>query len=179
MFKKTYEKELKKLDKKYPYKDSKEYKELLVELDFKYNKIDEYTKFKKLIEIEYTDNEKDKELKLVELDKKYNKIDVLEYEKRINDINHNPWAKIHFNYNETDDPGNIQTEIIYNDYFIKKLEEQGYSGTSNEDIVQSWLKQVFAANIDASDLNMNDVEPIKQKEYVKHSNIIKGKKIVG
>ena len=39
MFKPTYEKELKKLDKKYPYKENREYRELKVELDFKYNKI--------------------------------------------------------------------------------------------------------------------------------------------
>ena len=135
MFKPTYEKELKKLDKKYPYKDSKEYKELVVELNFKYKKIDEYTKLKQLIELEYADNEKERELKLLELDKKFQKIDQLEYEKRLNDINKNPWAKIHFNYNEEEDPGNIQTEIVYNEYFIKKLQEQGYIGNTNDDIV--------------------------------------------
>ena len=175
MFRPTYEKELKKLDKKYPYKESKEYKELLVELNFKYKKIDEYTKFKQLIELEYSDNEKERELKLLELNKKFQKIDQLEYEKRLNDINKNPWAKIHFNYNEEEDPGNIQTEIVYNEYFIKKLQEQGYIGNSNDDIVQSWLSQVFAANVDPSDLNFDGE---MSKTFVK-SKTIDGKKIVG
>lgn len=175
-FKPTYEKELKKLDKKYAYKDSKIYKQLLVELNFKYNKIDEYTKFKQLIEIEYADNEKEKELKLLECDKKYNKVDDIEYEKRLNDINKNPWAKIKFNYDEQKDPGNIQTEIVYNEYFIKKLQEQGYSGNSNEEIVQAWLSQVFAANIDPSDLMFDDEIP--SKNYIKTKSI-KGKKIIG
>ena len=176
LFKQTYEKELAKLNKKYPYKDSKVYKELLVELNFKYNKIDEYTKFKQLIEIEYSDNEKEKELKLLECDKKYNKIDELEYEKRLNDINKNPWAKIHFNYDAEKDADNIQTEIVYNQYFIKRLQEQGYSGNTENDIVQAWLSQVFAANVDTSDLVFDDDSPLKS--YVKAKNV-KGKKIIG
>ena len=111
----------------------------------------------------------------MELDKKFQKIDALDYEKRLNDINKNPWAKIHFNYNEEEDPGNIQTEIVYNEYFIKKLQEQGYIGNTNDDIVQSWLSQVFAANVDPSDLNFDgDVT----KTFVK-SKTIDGKKIVG
>ena len=94
LFKKTYEKELFKLDASYPLKDCKEYKQLKTELDFKYNKIDEYTKFKQLIETEYADDEKVKLTKLLALDKEYNKVDELEYEKRMNDIEQNPWAKI-------------------------------------------------------------------------------------
>ena len=176
LFKKTYEKELKKLNKEFPYKDNKQYKELLVELNFKYNKIDEYTKFKQLIEIEYEDNEKEKELKLLALDKKYAKIEELEYEKRLNDINKNPWAKIHFNYDAEKDPENIQTEIVYNQYFIKKLQEQGYSGNSNDDIVQSWLSQVFAANVDPSDLFFDGDK--KSTTFVK-SKTVEGTKIIG
>lgn len=175
MFKKTYEKDLLKLDKKYPYKDNKEYKELKIELDFKYNKIDEYTKLKQLIEIEYEDDDKARRIKLLALDKQYHKIDDLEYEKQMNDIEQNPWAKIHFNYNEAEDPGNIQTEIVYNDYFIKKLQEQGYAGNSNDDIVQAWLSQVFAANVDPSDLTFdNEITNVIVK-----SKKVNGKKIIG
>lgn len=176
LFKKTYEKELAKLNKEFPLKESKKYRELLVELNFKYNKIDEYTKFKQLTEIEYEDNEKEKELKLLELDKKFSKIDALEYEKRLNDINKNPWAKIHFNYNEEEDPGNIQTEIVYNEYFIKKLQEQGYSGNSSDDIVQAWLSQVFAANVDPSDLLFDGNS--KTNTFIKSKNV-EGKTIIG
>lgn len=176
MFKPTYEKELKKLDKKYPYKENREYRELKVELDFKYNKIDEYTKFQKLIEIEYEDDEKAKEIKLIALDKQYGKIDELEYEKRMNDIEKNPWAKIRFKYDEKEDPSNLQTEIIYNEYFIKKLISQGYSGNSNDEIVQAWLSQVFAANVDASDLFFDTDK--KSGTFIKSKNV-EGTKIIG
>ena len=165
MFKPTYEKELKKLDKKYPYKENREYRELKVELDFKYNKIDEYIKFQKA-----------KEIKLIALDKQYGKIDELEYEKRMNDIEKNPWAKIRFKYDEKEDPSNLQTEIIYNEYFIKKLISQGYSGNSNDEIVQAWLSQVFAANVDASDLFFDTDK--KSGTFIKSKNV-EGTKIIG
>lgn len=170
-----YERKLKKLKKQYPFEESKEYKQLKTELDFEYGKIDEYTKFKQLIESEYENDDKEKRIKLIELDKKYNKIDDLEYEKQLNDINQNPWAKIHFDYNEKDDPGNIGVEIVYNDYFIRKLEEQGYTGTSNDDIVQSWLGHVFAANVDITDLDLDEED---KKEYVTKKKV-DGKFIIG
>lgn len=173
--KSKYDRELAKLKKQHPYEESKEYKELRLELDYKYNKIDEYTKMKGLIEAEYENDDKEKRIKLLALDKKYNKIDDLEYEKQMNDIDQNPWAKIHFNYDEKNDPANMGVEIVYNDYFIKHLEEQGYSGSTNDDVVQSWLSHVFAANIDASDLEDSSND---KKEYVTKKKI-NNKIIVG
>ena len=172
IFKKTYEKELAKLKKKYLLESADEYKELKVELDFKYNKIDEYTKFKKLIEIEYKKDDKEKLIKLAALDKKYGKIDDLEYEKRMNDIEKNPWAKIHFSYDEKNDPGNMQTEIVYNDYFIKKLQKQGYSGTNNDEIIQSWLSQVFASNIEPGDLDLENNDEYVSNKKVNNTFIV-------
>jgi len=165
--KNTYEKELAKLKKLHPEESSKSFKELKLELDFKYNKIDEYTKLKGLIELEYDSDDKEKRIKLLALDKKFNKIDDLEYEKQMNDIDQNPWAKIHFNYDENNDPDNMQTEIVYNDYFIKKLQSQGYSGNSNDDIIQSWLSQVFASNVEPGDLDLEGDRP----EYIKKKKV--------
>lgn len=162
---KTYNSELMELDKRFPYKENKEYKELKIELEYKYKMIDEYTKSQRLIEIEFSDNEKERQLKLLELDKEYNKIDSLEYEKQLHDIHKKPWAKIHFNYDEDIDPSNLQTEIVYNEWFIKKLQKMGYSGENETDIIESWLSQVFASNVDVGDIVHGD--PIEQKYITK------------
>lgn len=175
---KTYNSELRELDKRFPYKENKEYKELKIELEYKYKMIDEYTKSHRLIEIEFSDNEKEKQLKLLELDKEYKKVDGMEYEKRFNDINQNPWAKIHFNYDEKTDPTNMQTEVIYNEYFIKKLQDMGYSGESEDDIIESWLSQVFASNISSSDLGFGEDDNTSDTNYVKKTKI-DNKMIIG
>ena len=178
---KTYDSELKELGKEYPDMElSKKYNLLKNDLDLKYKKIDEYEHDKNQINI-MSSEMKDIDVKIdyLKCELKHNKIDALEYEKRLNDLYQKPWAKIHLNYNEDDDPANMEVEIIYNDYFIKKLKQQGYSGESNDDMVQSWLKQVFVANIDSSDLSFDDVEQPKQPNYVKHNDIEKGKRIVG
>lgn len=167
-FKKTYESELRKLNKRYPYKENKEYRQLIVDLDYRYGKIDEYTKCMKLIEVEFEKDEKEKELRILELDKEYGKVDELEYEKKLNDINKNPWAKIHFNYDEKTDPTNMQTEVVYNEYFIKKLQNMGYSGDSEDDIVEAWLTQVFASNVSSTDFGLTDGDSV---EYVKSTKI--------
>ena len=117
----------------------------------------------------YPDEELSKKYKLEknDLDLEYNKIDAIEYERRINDLHKNPWAKIHFNYDENNDPENMQTEIVYNDYFIKKLQSQGYSGKTNDDIIQSWLSQVFASNVEPGDLDLEG----NADEYVTNKKV--------
>lgn len=170
-----YEKEIDKWEKTYPDPLLREYNPQcmidLANINFKHHKIDEYEKDKRCIEAmshEWTIEHKEEELLKNEF--KHHKIDELEYEKRLNDIKKNPWAKIRFNYDETNDPTNLQTEVIYNEYFIKKLQKMGYSGESEDDIVGSWLSQVFASNIDAGDLGF-DGESDDDKPYVERKKV--------
>ena len=167
--KKTYESDLKELKKRYPDEDlSKKYKLEKNDLDLEYKKIDAYEHDKNQIDIMSAEMKKiDVQEDLLKLDLKYNKIDAIEYERRINDLHKNPWAKIHFNYDENNDPENMQTEIVYNDYFIKKLQSQGYSGKTNDDIIQSWLSQVFASNVEPGDLDLEG----NSDEYVANKKV--------
>ncbi len=173
--KKTFESELKELQKKYPDGElSKKYKLEKNDLEYEYHIIDDYTHDKNQIDIMSVDMKKiDVQEDLLKIDYKFKKIDAIEYERKINDLHKNPWAKIHFNYDENKDPENMQTEIVYNDYFIKKLQSQGYSGKSNDDIVQAWLSQVFAANVDPTDLVFDE-----DQDYVKNVKV-NGKMFVG
>lgn len=167
-----YEKEIDKWEKTYPDPLLREYNPQcmidLANINFKHHKIDEYEKDKRCIEAmshEWTIEHKEEEL--LKIDLKYNKIDDIEYEKRLNDIRKNPWAKIHFSYDESGDPTHIQTEVIYNEYFIKKLEKMGYSGETEDDLVESWLSQVFASNISMGDLGM----PETDSDYITRTKI--------
>ena len=174
----TYDSELKELNKEYPDRElSHKYCLLKNDLDLKYGKVDEYEHDKNQIKI-MSVNMKDIDVKVdyLKCELQHNKIDALEYEKRLNDLYEKPWAKIHFSYNEDTDPTNMQTEVVYNDYFIKRLKEQGYSGENNESIIQTWLSQVFASNIDEGDLIQSDTT--ENTKFVKRKTI-EGKNIVG
>lgn len=180
--KKTYESELEDLDKEYGNNPERlkmpAYILRKADIDKKYNKIDDYQYDETVIQASAAfKSVEEKEEELLKNKLKHKKIEPLDYEKAINDLHQNPWAKVHFNYDESNDPTNIQTEIVYNDYFIKKLIKQGYSGDSNEAIIQSWLSQVFASNIDEGDLIQN-VSDSSNNKFVK-TQVIEGKKIVG
>ena len=154
-----YEKDMDKLHKMYPNELSHQYITELANIQFKYGMIDEYEKSKRCVKAmahDWTVEHIEEELLKIEL--KYGKIDELEYEKRFNDLKKNPWAKVRFNYDESVDASNIQTEVIYNEYFIKKLQKMGYSGETEDDMVESWLSQVFASNISVGDYVEMDEE---------------------
>lgn len=157
----SYEKEISNWEKKYSDPTLRDYNpQCLIDLaniNFKYGKIDEYEKDKRCIEAiskDWTIEKKEEELLKNKL--KHKKIDELEFEKKLNDIKKNPWAKVHFIYNQEEDPSNIQTEIVYNEYFIKHLMKLGYSGNNESDLINSWLSQIFVSNIDDSDILLNN-----------------------
>ena len=168
-----YEKEIAQLYKTYPNELSHQHITELANIQFKYGMIDEYEKSKRCINAmanDWTVVHIEEELLKIEL--KYGKIDELEYEKRFNDLKKNPWAKIRFNYNESIDASNIQTEVIYNEYFIKKLQKMGYSGETEDDMVESWLSQVFASNTNIGDFGEFDEETYIERKKVNNTFIV-------
>ena len=93
---------------------------------------------------------------------KYNKINEVEYHKEKNDILGKPWVAIKTNYDENNNPDNLEIEVVYNKTFIKNMKRKGYSG-EEEDIVEQWLKLFFIANLEEEDFSLLDNE--NQKEY--------------
>jgi hypothetical protein len=154
-----YDTEMKCLDVEYDsvhLKELNEYKVKKLEIELKHNIIDVYEFDKKMIDIHSKEwSVEDKELKLLDIELKHNKIDNIEYDKRKHDIQGKPWAVFKMKYDEDTDPSNMQTEVLYNEYFVKHLMNMGFSGKTEYDIVNSWLGQMFAANIDDNDLVMN------------------------
>lgn len=151
----SFERDLKCLNIEYDIdtlKELDEYKLKLLTLKHQYNIIDEYE-----FDIEKTkilmknSNKKDLNLKLLELKYKHKKIDELEYNKEKNDILEKPWAVFKMNYDENIDANNLGIEVVYNKCFIDKLQKMGYTGLSEDDIVEGWLSQVFATNIREGD----------------------------
>jgi hypothetical protein len=151
-------------------KDLDDYTIKLIDLKYKYKLISEYEKDKQLAEIKSKMwNPKEKELEFLNIEYKHNKIDELEYEKRKYDIDEKPWAVFNMKYDDNDDPNNMQVEVLYNEYFIKKLIKMGYSGDTEQGIINSWLSYMFASNID-DDLFLNNEPELK-------NNLVSKKKV--
>lgn len=129
-----------------------EYEMKLLELKHNYHKIDDYTFDCEKEKILLKNSDKTElKLKLLEISYNHKKIDELEYNKEKNDILGKPWAVFKMSYDENIDNNNADIEIVYNKCFIDKLQKMGYTGNSEDDIVEAWLSQVFAENIRSGD----------------------------
>lgn len=129
----------------------------LNELNYKYNKIDEYTyTIKNLIVLEKDELEfKKKEL---EIKYTYNKIKEIDYLKEKATLNNKPFVALRPNYEETEGD-DFYLEIECNDIFIDKLKKQGYTGDTKEELLDQWLKYKMINSFDNIDELINNVIP--------------------
>jgi hypothetical protein len=101
------------------------------------------------INIEHKDSQEYKVAALA-LDKKYKKISDQDYEKKHADILNKPYFRVLYGqYKESGpDQGTMTFELDWNEVFIRDLEANGWTGLSNDEIVNAWFedacKQMFA-----------------------------------
>jgi hypothetical protein len=136
------------------YKTNQHNRDLeIVELDNRFGKFeDEYsyeeTKLRLSIKAKFQDE--DDEVKIKELNRglnklklKYKKISELEYEKEMADIEDQPWVGVK---NSTYDPknglGGLEFELDWNDSFIKFLNDNGYTGLTDQMTVEAWFNDL-------------------------------------
>jgi hypothetical protein len=183
LFKPTLEKELKKLDKKYPTPDLKklsEYKIKQLEINKQFNNITD-CEYEIAINNILNKDKGDIELKVQELDilLKYRQISGIEYCKKKNDFLGKPWAAFRTNFDENANIDNPEIEVVYNKCFVEKLRNQGLPGDSDEEVVDQWLKYFFIAQLEQEDLSILDGEQPSQNERVKKTKMGNGSIIIG
>lgn len=153
-------------------KKLKEYRIKKLQIDKKYSKISDFDYDLELSKLNI-DNKSDDDLKIEELDilLKYNKINNLDYCIKKNDILKKPWVAIKTNYDEDNDPDNLQIEVVHNKTFIERMRQKGLPGDTDEDVVEQWLKLFMVANLDTDDLSLLEDEIIE--ESLDEENVIK------
>ena len=88
------------------------------------------------------DLDSDKEVAELEIDLKNEKIGKVEFEKKVAAIKGTPWVNV---LELGVDPSNAKAgfiELDWNDHFVKMLHDNGYSGASDEDVVNKWFNDV-------------------------------------
>ena len=96
---------------------------------------------KALAEID-AESEDDKVLAALDIDLKNERIGRSEYDKRRAEILKEPYVNVlHMDVNpENAKAGYI--ELDWNEHFVKFLHDNGYTGTSDEDVVNKWFNDV-------------------------------------
>ena len=119
-------------------KELDSYKLRLNELEFKYKLKDEYEFEKFKIPFQHLRRNLE-ELAYLELSHNFKRISDIDYMKEKADIEGKPFVAVKPNFDEYDGD-NFYLEMVYNDIFIDKLKKQGYTGFTDEDIVEQWFK---------------------------------------
>ena len=128
--------------------------QLLLDVELKHKKIDQYTYDKNSVEC-LTLGSSEKDIKLLDVDLKHEKITQLEYDKKKADILKEPWVSMPTIKWDPNNDGKTYFEIDYNDYFLPFLKENGYVG-NEDDIINKWLNDVCISVLE--DINGIDAD---------------------
>lgn len=145
-----------------------EYKIKKLELQKKFNKIDEFNYEFELLKINNENKpETERLINEIDLKHKYKKIDDVEYCKQKNDLLGKPWVAIHTEYDENANPDDLMVEVTYNKTFIENMRKKGLPGDTEEEIAEQWLKLFLMANMDIDDITtMLDDNEVEEKKYL-------------
>ena len=117
-----------------------------LKVDLKHNRITQYEYDCAILEKE-THDENTKLRSILEIEFKHGKISQPEYERKLADINQEPWVampKVSWN---PADPGKTFFDIDYNEFFVQDLRNHGYQGTETE-IIDTWMNDICSAVAD-------------------------------
>ena len=127
-------------------------KRALLDIDKAHKKIDEYNYDQAVAKLENTDDIK-QQIALLDVELKHEKITNVEYEKQHANLLKEPWVSMPTINWDPINKNKTYFELDYNDYFIKYLRENNYSGTDDE-VLNRWLNDVCISVIE--DINDGD-----------------------
>jgi len=122
------------------YDDEKERQLELLKLERKNEHITKEQYDYKYAELKYKGTKEYIDIAL-ELDKKYEKISEIEYQKKSATLHSEPWVGVvHSEYTPGEMSDGFSFELDWNIQFIKVLKQEGYSGATEEEIVEQWFE---------------------------------------
>lgn len=118
----------------------KEYKQRIIDLEFKFDKITQEVQLRLLANL--IEDETQKQIALLELDYREGTIKQMEYEKQTATLKKEPWVTVL----QMDFGGKASLEgsfeLDWNSYFVDQLTKSGYQGNTPDIIVNSWFMEV-------------------------------------
>jgi len=139
----------------------------MIDLDFKYNKIDEYSADNRRADINFMGDEKKLALARLDIDLKYSKITQQEYDRKSADLKEEPYMSMPKISWDPADPSKTYFELDYNEQFVSFLEQHGYSGTE-EIIINKWLNDICNSVLD--EMAVNDLDFVRAVKTVRRDD---------
>lgn len=152
-----YEADKAKLDIRLKYDDieQKQYTLLSLDIELKHKRIsdkehafrtlEERYKSKELSEKEYDEQRielmedgYDKDYETIQYAFKYHEITENEYNKELRTLDKEPWVNFDVEYNPL--TNDVELTFDYNEYFLKKLKEDGHPGTDEDEIIENYIR---------------------------------------
>lgn len=117
-----------------------EFKRKVIELEMRYEKISSTQYHRRLAEL--IENDHQRELAIIEIDRREGLLTDLEYNKKIATLKDEPWVTvINMDFSKkTALEGSF--ELDWNEQFVKKLEAEGYTGPTPDNIVNQWFMEL-------------------------------------
>lgn len=139
----------------------------MIDLALKYKTIDEYSADIRRADITYIGNAKQLALSRLDIDLKYGKITQQEYDRKVADLNDEPYMSMPKISWDPANPSKTYFELDYNEQFVTFLEQNGYVG-SEEDIINKWLNDVCNSILD--EMSVNEPDFIKTVKTVRRDD---------
>lgn len=166
----SYEKEVEELEARFNSDELRmcdEYQLNKLRIEKEYGKISDFDYDMRATEILYKNaSEKERNIAFLDVQRKHGVIDKQDYINKTKEINGEPYAAVKFEYEHNGDGGMIVT-AIYNKPFIKLLKANNYDGSSDEELVDGWLRIKLANIIQSEDYEMlpyNDIAFLDSEE---------------
>lgn len=120
--------------------DEAEYTRKVSELDYKY-KLISTQEYHRSLTLTIKD-EGQRKLAVLELDHREGKLGEIEYSKQTATLKGEPWVTVlNMDFNKkTSLEGSF--ELDWNELFVEKLKQEGYSGPTSDNIVNAWFMEV-------------------------------------
>lgn len=125
--------------------DESALRERLLHIEHEYGYIDEYERDIRLLDF-FEGDEEERVIAEVEIEMRHGKIPSKQGEKIIATLKNEPWiAIIDDEYDWHLGTSGFRIEFDWNDLWIEELRRHGYSGETEEEIVEQWFQEVCRA----------------------------------
>ena len=149
--------------------DPVEQESKLVDVDLKHGKIDQYEADRRTARLALPKDadEKQLEVAMLEVDLKHGRISPTEYDRKHADLIGEPYMAMPKISWDPADPSKTYFELDYNEYFVRFLEGNGYSGTE-EEIINKWLNDVCSSVLD--EMSVSEPEFVRTVRTVRRGD---------
>lgn len=151
----------------YPDQDSEEAVKAMLKHDLKHKKITEKTYDERLLDLKFSDkNTIEYKLALLDIAKKHGELSELAWEKESATVIQQPWFNIVGADQRAGGTGTtLAVELDWNEYFPRFLEAQGWTGMTDDDIVNSWFEEAMRQMVDP-ELTEDQIDAMEDEDYM-------------